>query len=182
MPRSLIASLVVGLILTLFTMPGPRHGFESAVQSLTHWSYYPNRDMRNTVGVPAQKIVNRGPDSSSVPTIGRELPLDRDVAAERLHSPFPSNEASIAKGDSVFHKFCVPCHGMAMAGDGPVAANFMPPPDLLGQQTRNRKDGYIYSYIRNGGVIMPSYGFQVSAEEAWNVIHYLRHMQQTSPR
>jgi mono/diheme cytochrome c family protein len=108
--------------------------------------------------------------------------MDRDVAAARLTSPFPSSPASIAKGDSIFHKFCVPCHGPSMMGNGPVAAQFMPPPDLLAEQTRGRKDGYIYSYIRNGGVVMPSYGFQVSAEEAWHVIHYLRHMQQTSPR
>jgi mono/diheme cytochrome c family protein len=69
-----------------------------------------------------------------------------------------------------------------MAGDGPVAALFMPPPDLLAEPTRLRKDGYIYSYIRHGGAVMPSYGAQVTAEEAWNLVNYIRHMQKTSPR
>jgi mono/diheme cytochrome c family protein len=76
----------------------------------------------------------------------------------------------------------MPCHGKVMAGDGPVAAMFMPPPDLLAQTTRDRKDGYIFSYIRHGGMVMPSYGAQVTAAEAWDLIHYLRSMQKTSPR
>jgi len=29
---------------------------------------------------------------------------------------------------------------------------------------------------------MPSYGAQVTAQEAYDLINYLRHMQQTSPR
>jgi mono/diheme cytochrome c family protein len=183
MPRRLLAATVIlGALLTLFSMPGPRQGFQTGLTSLLHWSYFPYRDMRRSVVLAPQKVANRGPDDASVPTIGKDLPLDRDVAAERLSSPFPSSPASIARGDSIFHKFCVPCHGPSMMGNGPVAAQFMPPPDLLAQQTRERKEGYIYSYIRNGGVVMPSYGFQVSAEEAWHVIHYLRHMQQTSPR
>ena len=108
--------------------------------------------------------------------------LDRDVAAEKLHNPIPSSDASIARGDSLFHKLCVPCHGRSMAGDGPVAAQFMTPPDLLAQQTRERKDGFIYTYIRHGGVVMPSYGFQVSAEEAWHLVNFIRHQQKMSPR
>jgi mono/diheme cytochrome c family protein len=117
-----------------------------------------------------------------VPTIGKDLEIDRDIAAVRLINPIPGTPASIARGDSIFHKLCVPCHGKSMAGDGPVASKFMPPPDLLAEQTRNRKDGYIYSYIRHGGVVMPSYGVQVTAEEAWHVINFLRHQQQVSPR
>jgi mono/diheme cytochrome c family protein len=67
-------------------------------------------------------------------------------------------------------------------GDGPVAALFMPPPYRLAQPTRERKDGYIYSYIRHGGIVMPSYGAQVTAAEAWDLIHYIRHLQKVSPR
>jgi mono/diheme cytochrome c family protein len=108
--------------------------------------------------------------------------IDRDLAAETLRNPIPTSDASVAAGDSLFRKFCVPCHGRSLAGDGPVAAQFMPPPDLLGQQTRDRKDGFIYSYIRHGGVVMPSYGFQVSAEEAWHLVNFIRSQQKATPR
>jgi mono/diheme cytochrome c family protein len=181
MLKSLLA-LVAAAILTLFAVPSFQQGLKDVIQSVTHLRYYPIRDMRRTVALMPQKGINRLPDDASVPTIGKEVVLDRDVAAATLRNPIPSSDASIARGDSLFHKLCVPCHGLTMAGDGPVAAQFMPPPDLLAQQTRERKDGYIYSYIRNGGVVMPSYGFQVSAEEAWHLINFIRHKQTVSPR
>ena len=174
--------LVATAVLTLFAVPSFQQGLKDAINSLTHLNYYPIRDMRKSVALSSQKGVYRPPDEASVPTVGKEIPIDRDLAAETLRNPIPTSEASVAQGDTLFKKLCVPCHGRSMAGDGPVAAQFMPPPDLLGQQTRDRKDGYIYSYIRHGGVVMPSYGFQVSAEEAWHLVNFIRHQQKVSPR
>ena len=82
----------------------------------------------------------------------------------------------------MFTRLCVPCHGKAMAGDGPVAAKFMPPPDLMGATTRGRSDGYIYTYIRYGGAIMPKYGHALTIDQTWDVIHYLRSQQKVHPR
>jgi mono/diheme cytochrome c family protein len=175
-------ALAVAVILTLFTAPSFQQGFKDAVNAFTHLRYYPIRDMRRSVALAPQKGVHRPPDDASVPTTGKEIAIDRDIAAETLHNPIPTSDASVARGDSTFRKLCVPCHGQSMAGDGPVAAQFMPPPDLLAQQTRDRKDGYIYSYIRHGGVVMPSYGFQVSAEEAWHLVNFIRHHQKATPR
>jgi len=177
-----LLALVAAAVVAMFTMPSAQQGMKDVVSSLTHLSYYPIRDMRRSVALAPQKVVYRAPDQASVPTIGKEIPMDRDLAAERLHNPIPTSDASVAAGDSLFKKLCVPCHGRSMAGNGPVAAQFMPPPDLLAQQTRERKDGFIYSYIRNGGVVMPSYGFQVSSEEAWHLVNFLRHQQKVSPR
>lgn len=181
MLKSLLALVAAGLI-AMFTMPSVQQGLKDVISSHTHLSYYPIRDMRRSVALAPQKGVYRPPDEASVPTIGKDLAIDRDAAAEQLHNPNPSTDQSIAAGDSLFKKLCTPCHGRSMAGNGPVAAQFMPPPDLLAQQTRERKDGYIYSYIRNGGVVMPSYGFQVSAQEAWNLVNFIRHQQKVSPR
>ena len=175
-------AIVAAAILTLFTAPSVQQGAKDAINSLTHLRYYPYRDMRRSVALAPQKLIYRAPDETSVPTVGKEIALDRDIAAEKLHNPIPTSDESVTRGDSLFHKLCVPCHGKSMAGDGPVAAQFMPPPDLLAQQTRDRKDGYIYSYIRHGGVVMPSYGFQVSAEEAWHLVNFIRHQQKVSPR
>lgn len=177
-----VLALLAAAVLTLFAVPSFQQGVKDAVNSLTHLSYYPIRDMRKSVAPAAQKGIYRPPDESSVPTTGKEIAIDRDIAGETLRNPVPASEASVAHGDSLFKKLCVPCHGRSLAGDGPVAAQFMPPPDLLGQQTRDRKDGFIYSYIRHGGVVMPSYGFQVSAEEAWHLVNFIRHHQKATPR
>ena len=181
MLKGLLALAAAG-ILAAFWVPSVQQGLRDVVKSFTHLSYYPYRDMRRSVALAPQKGTYRPPDEASVPTVGRELVIDRDIAATTLRNPIPSDDASVARGDSLFKKLCVPCHGRSMAGDGPVAAQFMPPPDLLGQQTRERKDGFIYSYIRHGGVVMPSYGFQVSADEAWHLVNFIRHQQKVSPR
>jgi mono/diheme cytochrome c family protein len=178
----------VGLILVLFSLGSVRQGLNDAFLSVTHLQYYPYRDMRRTVAFVPQHGVMRGPDSSSVPIQGKDITHGLEgielatKLGETLVNPTAADDSSIARGHRKFMKTCVPCHGPNLAGDGPVAALFMPPPDLLAQPTRERKDGYIFSYMRHGGVVMPSYGAQVTPNEAWDVINFIRHMQKTSPR
>jgi len=181
MLKGLLALAVVSVI-AMFATPSVRQGVRDVVVSLTQLQYQPIRDMRRSVVLKPQKGTDRTPDDVSVPVTGKELEIDRDVAAEILRNPIPADPASIVRGDSLYHRLCAPCHGPGLAGDGPVAAQFMPPPDLLGQQTRDRRDGFIYSYIRHGGVVMPSYGYQLSAEEAWHIVNFIRQQQKATPR
>lgn len=171
-----------------------QQGCQDLTRSLTHLSYYPIRDMRQTVVIdPQRRDANdprwqtfNGPDSLAVPTID----VDRwvgdapyEAAGKNLVAPPVADmDSAVVRGDSLFHTFCWTCHGKTLAGDGPVAQAFMPPPDLLAQATRERTDGYIFMYMRHGGVVMPSYGNAVSAQDAWNILHYIRHMQKVSPR
>jgi mono/diheme cytochrome c family protein len=171
-----------------------QQGCDDARKAVTRWTYYPIRDMRQSVAVDPQRDAwsergpvrySQAPDSLSAPTIGREAYAAEifpyEVSAARLRAP-QATEASIAHGDSLFRTICWTCHGKTMAGDGPVAAKFMVPPDLLAQMTRDRTDGYLYRYIRHGGYLMPAYGNMMSAHDSWSVVHYLRQMQRTSPR
>jgi mono/diheme cytochrome c family protein len=161
---------------------GPQHGCRDLKASLTNIVYAPKRDMRATVALVPNRNLMPLPDSTSVPVQGREFIVDRDVLAATLVNPIAATDSSIARGERQFIRRCVPCHGATLAGNGPVAAKFIPPPDLLNESSRGRRDGFIYSYIRNGGAVMPSYGAQVSAIEAWNLVNYIRHMQRTQPR
>jgi mono/diheme cytochrome c family protein len=171
-----------------------QQGCEDAKKSLTKWTYYPIRDMRQTVATLPQRDAwspngpvrwGQVPDSLSVPTIGRD-PYLADIAnyeaiGQKLVAP-PSTDASVARGDSLFNTVCWTCHGKTLIGDGPVSAKFVPPPDLLAEMTRLRTDGYMYMYMRHGGAIMPSYGNVLSSRDAWDIIHYVRYMQKVSPR
>lgn len=170
-----------------------QQGCQDLKKSLTHWTYYPIRDMRQTIAIDPQRhdpthpqwMTFRAPDSLAVPTVDRDRYVGQppyDDVAPRIHDPYEVTETSVVRGDTLFHTICTPCHGMKMAGDGTVAPFFMPPPDLLAEATRKRSDGYLYSYMRYGGFVMPSYGNALSAHDAWDVIHYLRHMQKVSPR
>jgi mono/diheme cytochrome c family protein len=183
--------LLLGLI-ALWSV-SVQQGCHDLAKSLTHLTYYPIRDMRQTVVIDVQRgdpthpkwIAFRGPDSLAVPGIDVDRWLGDapyDLAGKNLKAPATLMDSSVVHGDSLFHTFCWTCHGMTMVGDGPVAAQFMPPPDLLAEATRKRTDGYIYMYMRHGGVVMPSYGNAVSAKDAWDILHYIRSMQKTSPR
>lgn len=171
-----------------------QQGCQDVTKSLTHLAYYPIRDMRQTIAIDPQRrdamnpkwLAFRGPDSLAVPTIDRDrwvvdapyVDVDMNVVA-----PIESMlDSAVVRGDTLFHNFCWTCHGKTMAGDGPVAQSFMPPPDLLAEATRNRTDGFLYLYIRHGGVVMPPYGNALSAHDTWDVVHYLRSMQKASPR
>lgn len=172
-----------------------QQGCNDLKKSVTHLSYYPIRDMRQTIAPDPQRMIwsesgtpvawGAVPDSLSVPTIGVDpyaaATAPYDAVEKKIVAP-PATDASIAHGDSLFHVVCWSCHGKTMAGDGPIAAKFIPPPDLLAEGTRGRTDGFIYMYMRHGGAVMPSYGNVLSSRDAWSLVHYIRHMQKTSPR
>ena len=183
MPKLGLAALVLVVLSGQQTL---NHGCKDANQSLTSvpYSYYGTRDMRHSVALMPQKLGHRAPDSSSVPVTGIDREKDRDRMGTMLVNPVPADQraASEARGEKKFMRTCTPCHGPQMDGAGPVAPMFMPPPDLRGEATRGRADGYIYSYIRYGGIVMPSYGAQVTAKEAWDLINYIRKMQRTNPQ
>ena len=195
MPKN---ALIVTLMLAVLAIMGAataEQGWKDVKQAWTKWDYYPIRDMRRTVVVNPQKVAMLAPDSLAIPVQGRDLENDYlknpdhnavDLATrlgDQLKDPTEgATDSSVARGERKFLKTCIPCHGKVMAGDGPVAPMFMPPPDLLAESTRNRKDGYIFSYIRHGGMVMPPYGAQVTTAEAWDLIHYLRSMQKSQPR
>lgn len=194
----MLGKLTIGaFLLALLTMLAPssaKQGMQDLIRSATTLLYPDVRDMRRSVAMMPQKGVTRGPDSSSVPVHGLELPprgangqpligaeLNERLGAT-LVNPVALDDSVLARGQRRFERVCTPCHGRSLKGDGLVSAKFIPPPDLLSAQTRGRQDGWIYSYIRNGGAVMPAYGHIVTAHEAWEIIHYLRQQQKASPR
>jgi len=174
-------ALLLGFI-ALVTVGGPAQGCRDMIQSATTLAYFPKRDMRHTVALLPNKTSMRVPDSLSVPVGGREPAFNRDLLVATWRNPVASSDSSIARGERKFMRTCVPCHGATMQGNGPVAARFIPPPDLLNASSRGRSDGFIFAYIRHGGAVMPGYGAQVTEQEAGDLINYIRHQQRTNPR
>ena len=115
--------------------------------------------------------------AGTVPTGDTEPPLARREAAELLENPNPATPASIATGKEMFETYCVLCHGDGGHGDGPVSEKFLKPPDLPSIMGR-RTDGYLYATIRNGGVVMPPHGYRIPPAERWDLVNYLRSIQE----
>jgi len=105
------------------------------------------------------------------PYLGQALPK------EVLTNPLLPTEDIIALGKKKFNTFCSPCHGYTADGDSRLRGQFPSPPTLHTDKVRNYADGMIYHIITNGQNAMPSYAYQVTREERWAIINYIRVLQ-----
>ena len=58
---------------------------------------------------------------------------------------------------------------------GPVAQRgYPPPPSLLAEHAQKMKDGQLFHILTYGQNNMPSYASQLSRDDRWNVVLYVR--------
>jgi mono/diheme cytochrome c family protein len=116
----------------------------------------------------------RAPVEGTLPTHGR-FPLDRSqMAALYPVNPLASSEQAVEAGRQEFFVFCAPCHGSTGKGDGPVAAKFIPPTDLASPFIQENTDGWFYGTIRNGVRLMPRYATELTEEQSWQIVTFIR--------
>ena len=103
-------------------------------------------------------------------------------AGEELKSPVgPDNLWARQRGEFVFANFCAVCHGAGGGGNGPVPQRGYPaPPSLLMEHAIKMKDGQMFHVLTYGQNNMPSYASQLSREDRWNLILYVRAMQEAA--
>jgi len=135
----------------------------------------PNFSDGTTLQRPEPGTIARG----SMPLHYTATPQDALRAGEELKSPLDvSNVRARERGAFVFSNFCAVCHGAGGAGNGPVAQRgYPPPPSLLADHALKMKDGQLFHVLSYGQNNMPSYASQLSREDRWNVILYVRTMQ-----
>ena len=113
----------------------------------------------------------------AVPITGLEAPADGSVPL----NPIDNTANSVARGNLLFDIHCAVCHGDKALGDGPVAAYFKSPAppvaDLTTERITNLEDGLIYLILTNGAQGMPSLAENLTPRERWDVINYLRTLQ-----
>ncbi len=89
------------------------------------------------------------------------------------------------RGRERFNIHCAPCHGISGNGSGPVhvraaalgEGTWTPPTDLRSQTVVERPVGHLYNSIKNGIRNMPAYGPQISPEDRWAIVAYVRALQ-----
>ncbi|MGM0545979.1 MAG: c-type cytochrome [Bacteroidota bacterium] len=94
--------------------------------------------------------------------------------------PLDVTKSFIYRGKDQYEVFCTPCHGITGAGDGIVVSNnygYVPAPSFHIERLQEESDGYFYSAIANGIRNMPSYASQISVEDRWAIVAYIRALQ-----
>ncbi len=129
---------------------------------------------------------------NSVPVVGTikrgavyPYPIQDDVegyaASAGVQNPFPG---ALSKGDllesgRLFNIYCAVCHGAGAAGNGPLStggkiggvANLTLPNYV------DMADGTMFHATEYGKGIMGSYASQLSREQRWKIIKYIRTLQ-----
>ncbi|HTS65021.1 MAG TPA: cytochrome c [Candidatus Acidoferrales bacterium] len=126
-------------------------------------------DGRSARPIPAGTVEFNEPDSSDTLATGK---ANGTFAAS---IPVVVDEARLQRGRERFNIYCSPCHGMTGDGHGMIAERgFLQPADLHSQRVRSAPPGYIYAVIANGYGSMPDYRDQLSVEDRWAVVAYIR--------
>jgi mono/diheme cytochrome c family protein len=92
--------------------------------------------------------------------------------------PFPITEEILNRGQERFQIYCSVCHGMTGNADGIVVRRgFRKPPSYYEQRLREAPVGHFFDVVTNGWGAMPSYATQVTTQDRWAIIAYIRALQ-----
>ena len=92
--------------------------------------------------------------------------------------PFSIDEAALDRGEERFNIYCSVCHSRTGEGGGPVVLRgYRKPPSLHEPRLQTAPPGYFFDVITNGFGAMPDYSTQISPEDRWKIIAYIRALQ-----
>lgn len=94
-------------------------------------------------------------------------------------NPLPVNRDALLRGQEKFNVYCQPCHDRTGSGKGIVPAKVTGwlPTNLHDDRALKMADGEIFEVITNGRRTMKGYRFQVSDQDRWAIVAYVRALQ-----
>jgi mono/diheme cytochrome c family protein len=126
----------------------------------------------------------RQPPEGTVPrerqTLRPEITTGKDRNGQVVTAiPLPVTRELMLQGRGKFEVYCAVCHGLAGDGVSLVASqmSLRPPPNL--HKLRNPGPGHVFQVISEGFGLMPSYAAELTAQERWAVVAYLKALQRS---
>ncbi len=140
-------------------------------------AFSPNPNLAGGMNLqpPVQGAIPRG----YLPLHYQATPEDSLRAGAELKNPFSYDDGrALDRGMFVYVNFCQTCHGPLGLGDGTVTQRGFPAPlSLIAPHAVEMKDGQMFHIVTYGQKNMASYAAQVSRDDRWKVILYVRSLQ-----
>lgn len=92
--------------------------------------------------------------------------------------PFAITARDLDRGQERYNIYCAPCHGRRGDGDGMVVQRgYRVPPSYHIDRLRTVPAGYLYDVVANGFGSMPDYRAQITPDDRWRIVAYIRALQ-----
>ena len=104
----------------------------------------------------------------------------KDAAGNFLaKAPMEFTDDMIARGQERYGIYCVACHGANADGKGKILDYKypIPPANFYDERIKKLSDGHIFNALTNGWMNMPSMKAQITVEDRWAIIAYIRSIQ-----
>jgi mono/diheme cytochrome c family protein len=104
----------------------------------------------------------------------------KNAAGELIASaPMVFTANMLKRGEERYDIYCSACHGINADGQGKILFYKypIPPANFYDERIINLSDGHMFNAITAGWLNMPSLKAQVSVEDRWAIIGYLRSLQ-----
>jgi mono/diheme cytochrome c family protein len=113
-------------------------------------------------------------------------PAEKDWVTE-FPAAIKITQETMDRGEQRFNIYCATCHGLTGAGDGLITQRAMSlnqgtwtqPTSLHVEAVTVQPVGRIFNTISNGIRKMPGYKEQISAEDRWAIVLYLKALQRS---
>jgi len=97
------------------------------------------------------------------------------ASADQIKNPVTANATNLVTGKELYTKTCYICHGKKGKGDGPKSAEIdKPVGDFTKVTFYKQTDGAIFWKITEGKKPMPSFRKELTDEQRWMVVNYIR--------
>jgi mono/diheme cytochrome c family protein len=95
------------------------------------------------------------------------------------YMPFPVTKEVLNRGRERYNIYCAPCHSRVGDGNGfiPSRGFARMPPSFHIARLQKAPVGYFYDVITSGFGLMSDYASQISPEDRWKIVAYIRALQ-----
>src|SRR5262249_55487623 len=99
-------------------------------------------------------------------------------------NPLPATEENLSVGAEIYTQMCAKCHGKPNAGPSVYGASFYPPAPRLAAHSPVYTEAELFWIAKHGtgNTAMPAWGRQLSDENIWQVVAFLKRLDSLSVR